>query len=264
MRRSRSWGFKTGSTSLRISTRATRSSQVRPSAMVNTTGSRMARRTVSRTSRKRSSRSSTSFDAGMLRRAQPRSRGHRRSAAGVSDGRHCRGLAGSIGINYAYHDVEVTLGPTAVLTSLLINDANVSSSIIENAQTQASAAASEPEEDDGSTKSTASVSVALGLGIFTNIDKTTVEGSSAGAASIDANGTVTVGARNLSYPFLIDNPVSRLRSARVHQDQRTPTGTPSYAGRHPRNRLEPLQYDGVDHRRPGQGRCRRFVRAQLL
>ncbi len=127
------------------------------------------------------------------------------SSAVQSPDESSSGFAGSLGVNYAYHDVEVTVGPAAVLTSDM--DINVSSSITELSQTETSSSVTTPAEANGTTKSTAAVAVAIAIGSFTNIDKTTVEGTGSSGAAIDANGTVTVGA-NVSYPFLLANPVS--------------------------------------------------------
>ncbi|TWU31778.1 dockerin type I domain-containing protein [Novipirellula artificiosorum] len=104
------------------------------------------------------------------------------------------GIAGAIGINYADHDVQAIVGPTASLQSS--KEIHILGEINEASQTVSVSDASKPEDADAS----ASVAVAVGLGIFDNTAKSLVEGS-----VIDAGGEIAVDAA-VDYGFLIANP----------------------------------------------------------
>ncbi len=105
------------------------------------------------------------------------------------------GIAGSIGINYADHDVQAIIGATGSLTSS--QDIGVLGEIRQASQVMSVSDAAKPEEAEAE----ASVAVAVGLGIFNNTAKATVEGG----AKLDAGGTIAVDA-GVDYGFLIANP----------------------------------------------------------
>jgi hypothetical protein len=106
------------------------------------------------------------------------------------------GIAGSVVVNYADHDVEAIVGPTAQLTSH--TDIAVSAEIDQASQVASDSGASKPADDDAA----ASVAVAVGLGIFDNSAKAIVEGG----AQLDAHGEVAV-TSDVDYDFLLDNPI---------------------------------------------------------
>ena len=105
-------------------------------------------------------------------------------------------------------------------------DVNISSSITENSQTELSSQTSTPQENDGTTKSTAAVGVAIVIGAFTNIDKTTIQGTESGGASIDANDAVTVG-RERHLPVPSGQSRSRRSTRSSTSGRRVSTATPS-------------------------------------
>jgi len=109
------------------------------------------------------------------------------------------GFAGAVAINYAYHDVQAIVGPTAQLTSSM--DIGISAGIKECSQVASTASASKPKSDNA----VAAVALAVGLGIFDNTAKAIVEGG----AQLDAAGTTSV-ASSVVYPFLIANPLTAL------------------------------------------------------
>ncbi len=111
------------------------------------------------------------------------------------------GLAGSLSVNYAYHDVETTVGSTAKLTSSTDVTANATSK--EASQTESASGASKPTDANGNPTANASVALAISLGIFTNIATATV----ASGASIDAADALVISSL-VNYPQLIDSPVS--------------------------------------------------------
>ena len=111
------------------------------------------------------------------------------------------GLAGSLSVNYAYHDVETTIGPTAKLTSSA--DVTSSASSQEQSQTESASSASKPTDANGNPTANATVALAISLGIFTNIATSTVDSG----AAIDAADALIVSSL-VSYPQLINSPIS--------------------------------------------------------
>ncbi|MCU0962995.1 MAG: hypothetical protein MUF48_23115, partial [Pirellulaceae bacterium] len=107
------------------------------------------------------------------------------------------GVGGSIAVNYADHDVEAIIGPTARLTCS--QDIAVSATIDQGAQVAAVSGVSKPKDSEYA------VALAIGLGIFNNTAKATVEGG----ATLDAHGAITVDSA-VNYGFLISNPLSAI------------------------------------------------------
>ena len=107
------------------------------------------------------------------------------------------GVGGSIAVNYADHDVEAIIGPTAKLACS--QDIAVSATIDQGAQVAAVSGVSKPKDSEHA------VALAIGLGIFNNTAKATVEGG----AQLNAHGAITVDSA-VNYGFLISNPLSAI------------------------------------------------------